>query len=112
MPTKVLILAFDAIESTLLDRWVAEGALPAFASLSSHGTTYSLDSSVSYLPDTLWTELTTGKSSAAAGLYWNPEQAHAGEALLRANTPADDDLIPFWRFASEAGRRVAVIDTV
>jgi predicted AlkP superfamily phosphohydrolase/phosphomutase len=112
MPTKVLILAFDALEATLLDRWVAEGAMPTFAELDNRGTTYSLESSVSYLPDTLWTELTTGKSSAAAGLYWHPEQVHAGEAQLRANTPADVDLTPLWRHASEAGRRVAVIDAV
>jgi predicted AlkP superfamily phosphohydrolase/phosphomutase len=112
MPTKVLILAFDALEATLLDRWMAEGSMPAFAELGSRGTTYQLDNTVDYLPDTAWSELTTGKSAPAAGLYWQPEQVHAGEARLRANTPADVPLIPFWQHASEAGRKVAVIDAV
>jgi predicted AlkP superfamily phosphohydrolase/phosphomutase len=112
MPAKVLILAFDALETTLLDRWAAEGAMPAFAELGSRGTTYPLDNTVYYLPDTLWAELTTGRSAAAAGLYWQPEQVHAGEARLRANTTEDFALPRFWQRASEAGRRVAVIDAV
>lgn len=112
MPAKVLVLAFDALEETLLDRWVAEGKMPAFAELGRRSTTYPLDNTVYYLPDTLWAELTTGKSAAAAGLYWQPEQVHAGEARLRANTRDDFDLTRFWRHASNAGRRVAVIDAV
>jgi predicted AlkP superfamily phosphohydrolase/phosphomutase len=86
--------------------------MPGFAELGSRGTTYQLDNTIEYLPDTLWSELTTGRSAPAAGLYWQPEQVHAGEARLRANTPADVPLIPFWRHASDAGRRVAVIDAV
>jgi hypothetical protein len=37
---------------------------------------------------------------------------HVGEARLRANRPDDFDLPRFWRHASDAGKRVAVIDAV
>ena len=67
---KVLILAFDALEETLVDRWAAEGHLPTFAKLGGRAATHPLDNTVTYLPDTLWAELTTGKSAPAAGLYW------------------------------------------
>ena len=112
MPAKVLILAFDALEETLVDRWAAEGHLPTFAKLGGRAATHPLDNTVTYLPDTLWAELTTGKSAPAAGLYWQPEQVHVGEARLRANRPDDFDLPRFWRHASDAGKRVAVIDAV
>jgi predicted AlkP superfamily phosphohydrolase/phosphomutase len=112
MPAKLLILAFDALEETLVDRWAAEGSMPTFAALGRRGTTFELDNNLDIFPDTGWTELTTGKSAPAAGVYWQPEQIHVGEARLRANTPDDFHLTRFWRLASDAGRRVAVIDAV
>jgi hypothetical protein len=40
MPAKVLILAFDALEETLVDRWAAEGHLPTFAKLGGRAATH------------------------------------------------------------------------
>ena len=110
MAPKILILGFDAIENDPVGRCADEGILPAFAGLTANGTTYALANDVDYLPDTLWIDLITGRSAAATGLYWQPQQFHVGEARLRANTPVDFRLTPFWRHASDAGRRVAVID--
>src|SRR5581483_8429886 len=84
MSAKVVFLAFDALEETLVDRWAAEGLMPTFAQLGSRGTTYELSSTMEYFPDTGWIEFGTGKSAPAAGLY--------------------------WRRAGDAGRRVAAID--
>jgi predicted AlkP superfamily phosphohydrolase/phosphomutase len=112
MSAKVLFLAFDALEETLVDKWAAEGLMPTFAHLGERATTYELDSTMDYFPDTGWTELGTGKSAASAGLYWQPEQVHVGEPRLRANRPEDIGAPLFWRRASDAGRRVAVIDAV
>jgi predicted AlkP superfamily phosphohydrolase/phosphomutase len=110
MAPRVLIVGFDALETTLVDRWADEGLLPSFAALSANGITYPLENDVEYLPDTLWTDVISGRSSAAAGLYWQPEQVHVGEARLRPNSLDDFRLTPFWQHASDAGRRVAVID--
>jgi hypothetical protein len=55
-----------------------EGLLPSFAALSANGITYPLENDVQYLPDTLWTDVISGRSSAAAGVYWQPEQVHVG----------------------------------
>jgi predicted AlkP superfamily phosphohydrolase/phosphomutase len=111
MSAKVLFLAFDALEEALVDKWAAEGLMPTFAQLGERGTTYELDSAMEYFPDAGWTELITGRNAAAAGLYWQPEQVHVGEPRLRANRP-EDVPAPFWRHASGAGRRVAIIDSV
>lgn len=110
MAANVLILGFDALESELVDHWAAEGVMPNFAGLSANGTTFPLDNDVEYLPDTLWVDLISGQSAAAAGLYWQPLQVHVGEARLRANTVDDFRVTPFWQHASDAGRRVMVID--
>jgi len=110
MSAKVVFLAFDALEETLVDRWAAEGLMPTFAQLGSRGTTYELSSTMEYFPDTGWIEFGTGKSAPAAGLYWQPEQVHVGEPRLRANRPEDIGARSFWRRAGDAGRRVAAID--
>lgn len=112
MPTKVLFLAFDAVEETLVDKWVAEGAMPTFARLGERGTTYALKNNMDFFPDTGWFETATGTSAAAAGLYWQPEQMHVGESRLRANRPDDLRAPYFWRRASDDGRRVAVLDAL
>jgi predicted AlkP superfamily phosphohydrolase/phosphomutase len=95
-----------------VQRWAADGTMPAFASLRDRGVFCALDNEVELLPDAMWLDLTSGQSAVAAGLYWQPEQVHAGEARMRANIDADIPLTPVWRRASDAGRRVAVIDAV
>jgi predicted AlkP superfamily phosphohydrolase/phosphomutase len=112
MSAKVLFLAFDALEETLVDKWAAEGLMPTFAQLGERGTTYSLRNNMDFFPDTGWVEVGTGKSAAGAGLYWQPEQVHVGESRMRANRPEDLGAPYFWRRASDAGRRVAVIDVL
>jgi predicted AlkP superfamily phosphohydrolase/phosphomutase len=107
---KLLIIGFDALEATLVDRWADEGLLPTFASLRERGAQVELDNDVERIPDTNWIELGTGRRAAKLGWYWRPEQMHAGEAELRANTPDDFDLTAFWKIASDAGKRVAVVD--
>jgi predicted AlkP superfamily phosphohydrolase/phosphomutase len=110
MAAKVMMIGFDAVESTLVERWEAEGYLPTFSELGRSATLCPLASTVDYLPDTLWAELTLGRSAPAQGWYWQPEQIHVGEARLRKNRPDDFDVTAFWRHASDAGRRVAILD--
>jgi predicted AlkP superfamily phosphohydrolase/phosphomutase len=110
MSAKLMVLGFDALEATLVDRWIDEGLLPAFASLRQRGLQAELANDIPTLPDTVWVELATGRRAAKLGWYWRPEQAHAGEAELRANRPDEFDLTALWSYASDAGKRVAVVD--
>ena len=107
---KLLIIGFDALEATLVDRWADEGLMPTFASLRDRGAQVELDNDVERIPDTIWVELGTGRRASKIGWYWRPEQAHAGEAEIRPNEPDDFDLTAFWKIASDAGKRVAVVD--
>ena len=94
MPPTVLILGFDALETTLVDRWADEGLLPSFARLSANGAIYALANDVDYLPDTLWgdlifrTKLGSRRAllAAGAGPRWGgPAAVKHGRRLPRTH---------------------------
>ena len=98
------------MEATLVERLAQRGTLPTFAGLAPRGTSYRLDSCLDSLPNAIWHELSTGRFAGSLGVYWYPQQVHAGEARQRAVDPDELDLTAFWHRASAAGRRVAVLD--
>ncbi len=111
MPARVIVIGLDAAESTLIERWAAEGSLPFFADLSKTAAACRLTNSVRTLPSAIWTELTTGRLGCKLGLYHHPRQLRTGEARLRPILPEDIDAGGFfWTVASRAGRRVAAVD--
>jgi predicted AlkP superfamily phosphohydrolase/phosphomutase len=110
MPAKVLVVGFDAMEATLVDRWAEEGRLPTFQALRETGTEFRPANRVDVLPSSSWQELCTGRLSGTIGWYWNRWQAFAGEAKLRGARAGDLDLTAVWSIASDAGRTVAVLD--
>lgn len=109
-PAKVLVIAFEGMEATLVERLARTGALPTFAALPERGSSFRLDSCLDTIPDAIWLELTTGRSAGAIGCHWHPRQVHAGEARQRAFDFGETDLKDFWHHASGVGRRVAVLD--
>lgn len=112
MPAKVLVIGFDALEATLVERWIGEGSLPAFARLSTDSTVFHLDNHVGMLADSIWIEIATGRSGARMGWYWHLEQLHSGETRLRPSNPGEFDLTALWNHASGAGRRTAILDVI
>jgi predicted AlkP superfamily phosphohydrolase/phosphomutase len=111
MPAKVLVIGLDAAEATLLERWAAEGDLPAFARLTEKGAVARLGNSLETLPGAIWPELTTGISGGRTAQYYHPRQLHTGETALRRIEPEEAAAFPhYWTHASNAGRRVAVVD--
>jgi predicted AlkP superfamily phosphohydrolase/phosphomutase len=110
MPAKVLVIGLDAAESTLIERWVAEGKLPAMAALREHGSAYRLDNSWDTLPTAVWPELTSGRRPCNGAVFFPPRQLRTGEAAPRRILPDEVDPSGFWTIASDAGKRVAVID--
>ena len=111
MPSRVLTIGLDAAESTLLERWSAEGRLPALAALAAAGPKWRLGTPLETLPGAIWPEIETGRSCGRSAQFFHPDQLHTGEGRLRPLTR--EDIGPehyYWSVASRAGCRVAVID--
>lgn len=106
----MVVLALDAADARLTERWMSEGHLPTLAHLARTGAALRLRNPVSALADAIWPEVTTGRLGASIGLYWHPEQVIAGQARSRPLRADDVDLRAVWHHASDAGCRVAVID--
>ena len=111
MPARVIVIGLDAAEATLIERWAAEGSLPFFAGFAAAGSVCRLTNRFRILPDAIWPELTSGRSSGKAGIYYYPRQLRTGEARPRPLLPQDIDPAGFyWVVASRAGCRVAAVD--
>jgi len=111
VPTRVLVIGLDAAEATLLERWAAEGELPAFARLAARGGLARLGNSLETLPGAIWPELTTGISGGRLGLFYHPRQLHTGETGLRRIEPEEVDAsLYYWTRAAAEGKRVAAFD--
>jgi len=111
MPTKVLVLALDSMDSRLIERWADAGYLPNLARLRANGAAFRLANSLDYLPGAIWVELSTGRSVGRDARFYAPAQIHTGEADVRkidadeVETGAD-----VWNVAGAAGRRVLAFD--
>jgi predicted AlkP superfamily phosphohydrolase/phosphomutase len=110
VPARVLVVGLDAAETSLLERWGAEGVLPAFADLNRRGVSFSLANTIDTLPGGIWPELNSGRSCGKAGFYFAARQLHTGDADVRPVEPGEIDSRTYWSAASAAGRRVAVLD--
>jgi predicted AlkP superfamily phosphohydrolase/phosphomutase len=113
MSARLLVIAIDGAESSLIENGAAAGNLPAFAAIRNKAATWSLerDNPMNTLPGALWIEAATGQSCARFGIYQVPRQLRTGEVLRR---PIRPDEIPiehaFWSIAGAAGQRTAVLD--
>jgi predicted AlkP superfamily phosphohydrolase/phosphomutase len=109
VPARVLVIGFEALEPTLVDRWSHDGHLPTFARLAGAGQVWDVDFA-DELTDVVWPELATGRKGTSIGFYRVPRQLVSGEAVPRPMQPTDVDLTPAWTFAADAGKRVGAFD--
>jgi predicted AlkP superfamily phosphohydrolase/phosphomutase len=84
--------------------------LPTISRLRQTGATYELRNSVATLADTIWPELWSGQASTRTGFYCPFYQFRAGDLDPRPCRRDEFDTRSFWSAASDAGRRVAVVD--
>jgi predicted AlkP superfamily phosphohydrolase/phosphomutase len=110
MPAKVVLVGFPGMETSLIDRWAADGTMPTFAELARKGKSLHVGNRQDHLPDVLWPEIFTGRLGATLGWYRLPEQLFAGETRPRPVRPEDVDLTAVWDHASGAGRLLASVD--
>lgn len=103
------MVALDAAEPALIERWMDEGSLPNLARLRQRGCYGRLDSSADWMAGSIWPTFHTGTTPGDHGLYhfvqWHKERMD----LFRPSP----DWLPqraFWRDAATQGRRVIAID--
>jgi predicted AlkP superfamily phosphohydrolase/phosphomutase len=108
---EVLVVGLDAAEATLIESWGQAGLLPNLTALRQQGVRGALSNCLETLPGAIWPEITTGRSGGKVGRFYHPRQIHTGEAVARRLSADDVDARQYyWSAASDAGRRVAVVD--
>lgn len=110
MPSKLVLLGLDAVEPTLLRRWASDGTLPAIRTLIDRGTSGSVQGVQGFLGST-WPSFYTGLNPAGHGFHRISQLASGSYGFHRPlDSPAGLGGTPFWKLASDTGRRVAVLD--
>lgn len=111
MPAGLLVIGFDATSSELVSRLVAEGKLPTVARLRHQGLTGTVESVDGFYVGSTWPSFSTGLNPAGHGFY-RLVQLRTGTYGFFHPLEGQDGLggTPFWRLASDAGRRVALLD--
>jgi predicted AlkP superfamily phosphohydrolase/phosphomutase len=106
---RVLVIALDSAEPSLIERWISDGTLPNLKRLRALGSYGRLASSAKWLAGSPWPTFYTGTTPADHGVYhsvqWRAEQMKTA--------PVGPDwlsLTPFWRSLDYTGLRVIAID--
>ena len=109
---KVLFIGLDAAESTLLQRYMDDGELPAIASLVRTGDVATPPPPPGLGNGATWPTAFTGMGPASNGRYYYQQFDPATYRFVDFIDDRDFAGPPFWTLASDAGKRVAVIDMV
>lgn len=111
MGARLIVLGVDAASADLVQRWTADGELPAMARLMESGTRGSVAGVEGFFVGSTWPTFYTGLDPAGHGVY-RLQQLRSGTYELFEPLVEPDGMagIPFWRRASDAGLRVAVLD--
>jgi predicted AlkP superfamily phosphohydrolase/phosphomutase len=107
---KILAIALDAAEPSLIEKWTSDGTLPALKKLIDQGAYGRLASPAEWMSGSSWPTFYTGKNPANHGFYnylvWNPQKMQA-----EPPTPERMPLRPFWRDIKDPnGPRITAVD--
>jgi len=111
MNRRLVMLAVDGLDRTIVKEWVAEGRLPVLQSLMSESRTLVLDIANRPLSGAIWSDTASGVSAATHGFFHQQQlrvgsyESHEIDAA-RVARAAD----PFYKTLSAAGVRCAVVD--
>ena len=106
---KVLVIGLDAATFDLILPWAAEGTLPHLAALLDRGAHGPLKSVPNQNSLAAWTTFMTGKNPGKHGVYWFYDHK-PGSYDFRFLNGGDITEPRFWELASEAGKRVCVMN--
>lgn len=106
----VIVLGIDAANPALLKAWADDGTLPNLHRLMARGLVGDTRSLDGFFVGATWPSFYTGVSPARHGIHYQLQLRTGSYELYE---PAAEQFVkaePFWRVASAAGRRVAVLD--
>jgi predicted AlkP superfamily phosphohydrolase/phosphomutase len=109
--TRILAIALDAAEPSLIERWMEDGSLPNLSALRKRGAYGRLASPAEWMTGSSWPTFYTGQNPANHGFYnylaWDSDK-------MSTETPTPErmpDVRPFWRALKDpAGPSVISID--
>lgn len=106
---RLLMIALDAAEPSLVERWISEGHLPNMGRLKEEGSYRRLESTAEWLAGSIWSTFHTGTMPGDHALYHFVQWDHNA---MKARRPTEN-WVPqpvFWREAAAQGRRVIALD--
>ncbi len=111
MAPQLIVLGIDAASPALIERWAGEGKLPALRALMDRGVSGTVAGVEGFYIGSTWPSLYTGLNPARHGIY-RIEQFKSGTYTFFKPFDDPDGIAgtTFWKRASDAGLRVAVLD--
>jgi predicted AlkP superfamily phosphohydrolase/phosphomutase len=107
---KLLVLALDAAEPTLLRSWADDGTLPNIAALMAEGLSARTRSVEALFVGATWPSFATGVNPGEHGFCWI-DRLVPGTYRTRTAGPADlARRMTLWEILAKAGRRSLVLD--
>lgn len=111
MPATLVVIGFDAANAALVSRLVDEGKLPTVAGLRKRGVSGTIAGVEGFYVGSTWPSFSTGLNPAGHGFYRLVQLRNGTYEFFK---PLEDANalggVPFWRIASDAGKRVALLD--
>ncbi len=104
---RVLLIGLDGADWQEIDRLIAAGRLPAFATIERDGRTAILHATPPLVSPLLWTTIATGRGPEDHGvLDFMVDLPSGGQAPIAATSRR---VAALWNIVSDAGRSVAVV---
>jgi len=107
---KLLVIALDAANPSLLRRWAADGTMPHLAAAMARGVVADTLSVEGMEVGATWPSFYTGLSPAGHGMCWTDRIIPGTYRERRMERSDFARLTPFWSWLGAAGKRVAILD--
>lgn len=108
MSARLLMIGLDGADGGLIDRWSADGTLPALGALRERGATIRLSAPRGVSDDGLWASFQYAAGLGEHGRYHWIQRSASG--AMRMTYRREIGRTSFWNELSDAGHRVAVFD--
>lgn len=107
---KVIFVALDGGDADLLDEWSNDGSLPHLRAFTERCARVTPSAVPPFSNGVFWPSFFTATNPAKHGRYFRTQVAAGSYGWMRFDDDVDYARQPLWKFASDAGRKVAVLD--
>jgi predicted AlkP superfamily phosphohydrolase/phosphomutase len=107
--SRVLVIGLDGVPWSLIRDWTAAGHLPNLARLIAQGTSGPLESTMPPTSGPAWSSFATGMNPGKTGIY-DFLYRRPGSYVFPPINASMRDGASLWRIASDADRRVVVVN--